>query len=137
MTNLRLLRSRMRDRDLHYVSIFQYEPNSFLRLPFPDASVDIVLLNGVLEWMGAAVINVSPARIQLEALKEIRRVLKPEGVIYIGIENRYSESTCGAKEYTGASFCRFTARIITNFYKNCHGPRTSHIFTQCRDIENF
>lgn len=115
MTNLRLLRSRMRDRDLHNVSIFQYEPNSFLRLPFPDASVDIVLLNGVLEWMGAAEINVSPARIQLEALKEIRRVLKPEGVIYIGIENRYSESTLRGQRIHGElPFVGLLPRIISN-----------------------
>jgi len=90
MTNLRLLQARMRDRGVKNVAVFQHEANDFMRLPFPDASIDVAVLNGVLEWMGVAEIDAPPSRIQLEALKEIRRVLKLGGALYIGIENRYS-----------------------------------------------
>ena len=90
MINLRLLRTRLRDRKIKNVSLFQYEPNTMLRLPFKDSSIDVVLLNGVLEWMGAAEIDAAPQKIQLKALMEIKRVLKSGGALYIGIENRCS-----------------------------------------------
>lgn len=116
MRNLRLLRTRIRDRDIHNVETFQYEPNAFLKLPFSDASIDVALLNGVLEWMGAADIDASPDRVQLEALKEIRRVLKPQGVLYIGIENRYSVSTLRGQRIHGElPFVGLLPRFISNF----------------------
>jgi len=116
MTNLRLLRARMKDRAIKNVKMFQYEPNDFLQLPFPDSSIDIALLNGVLEWMGAVDIDASPARIQKEALKEIFRVLKPGGSLYIGIENRYSISTLGGQRIHGElPFVGLLPRIISNF----------------------
>jgi SAM-dependent methyltransferase len=58
-------------------------------LPFESARFDVVLLNGVLEYMGVNAEGADPERLQLEALKEIRRVLRPGGVVYLGIENRY------------------------------------------------
>jgi SAM-dependent methyltransferase len=116
MTNLRLLQTRMRDRAINNVTTFQYEPNDFLRLPFPNTSVDIVILNGVLEWMGAADIDATPDRVQVEALKEIRRVLKPGGVLYIGIENRYSISTLlGQKIHGELPFVGLLPRRLSNF----------------------
>ncbi len=58
-------------------------------LPFPEAYFDGVLLNGVLEW---AAVNRpgDPRSAQLQLLKEVSRVLKPEGQVYIAIENRIS-----------------------------------------------
>lgn len=58
-------------------------------LPFPDASLDAVMLNGVLEWVAASFPDIdNPREAQLQVLREINRVLKPEGQVYIGIENR-------------------------------------------------
>lgn len=93
MQNLRLLNSRLRDEEVNNISTFLYDPNEFLKLPFDDNSIDIAYLNGVLEWIGNVEHEASPDRLQLEALKEIKRVLKPGGCLYIGIENRYSVST--------------------------------------------
>ncbi len=78
-------------------------------LPFADNSFDCVMLSGVLEWVasddslwrgvpsklgklwrmlslgfGAS----SPRRVQLDFLREIRRVLKPDGQLFVAIENR-------------------------------------------------
>lgn len=58
------------------------------RLPFKDASFDLVVLNGVLEWLGLFDEHKDPRDVQLERLREIRRVLKPDGAVYVGIENR-------------------------------------------------
>jgi ubiquinone/menaquinone biosynthesis C-methylase UbiE len=115
MNNLRLLNVRMRDNSVNNVTAFQYEPNAFLRLPFGDASIDVAVLNGVLEWIGAAEIDASPGCIQMAALKEIRRVLKAEGALYIGIENRYSTSTlCGHRIHGELPFVGLLPRRMSN-----------------------
>jgi ubiquinone/menaquinone biosynthesis C-methylase UbiE len=61
-----------------------------IELPIPDSSVDIVAFNGVLEWLGGIDKTRSPRELQLLALRDAWRVLKPGGYLYIGIENRYS-----------------------------------------------
>ncbi len=95
---------------------FQYEPNSFLRLPFPDSSIDVAVLNGVLEWMGAVDIDASPGRVQLKALKEIRRILKPGSALYIGIENRYSTAALrGQRMHGELPFVGLFPRLLSNF----------------------
>ena len=58
-------------------------------LPFCDGSFDLVILNGVLEWVGAYSDSKSPSQCQKDLLREISRVLRPGGSLYIGIENRF------------------------------------------------
>jgi SAM-dependent methyltransferase len=59
---------------------------SALALPLRPSSIDVAVLSGVLEWVGKG--SRDPARAQLEVLRAIRRVLRPDGVLVIGIENR-------------------------------------------------
>ncbi len=75
------------------------------KLPFPDNMFDLVVLNGVFEWLGVIQDVVlekhwegkfeekrgkepDPRSMQRAALRELYRVLKPEGAICITIENR-------------------------------------------------
>ena len=60
-----------------------------LNLPFQEGSIDAVMLNGVLEWLGQTYCSDQPTLIQLKTLKKIRQLLKPGGRLFIGIENRY------------------------------------------------
>jgi SAM-dependent methyltransferase len=57
-------------------------------LPFPSAQFDFVLLNGVLEYMGVNGRGADPELLQVEALREVLRILRPGGRVYVGIENR-------------------------------------------------
>jgi ubiquinone/menaquinone biosynthesis C-methylase UbiE len=78
-------------------------------LPFPDGFFDCIILSGVLEWIGEGDCSWmysgtraakatkmvrshfgqhNPRTIQLHALREIRRVLKKSGQLFIAIENR-------------------------------------------------
>ena len=62
--------------------------HSALDLPFPTAQFDLVLLNGVLEWVGKAAPEKNPEACQLQALREVCRILRKEGWLYLAIENR-------------------------------------------------
>lgn len=53
---------------------------SCLDLPFPDESLDVVVANHVYEH------TTEPARM----MSEIRRVLRPEGVVFLGLGNRFA-----------------------------------------------
>lgn len=68
---------------------FVHISNDTPHLPFAAGSFDAVLLNGVLEWVSTGKPGV-PTTNQINFLKETARVLKPEGQVYIGIENRIS-----------------------------------------------
>jgi SAM-dependent methyltransferase len=58
-------------------------------LPLRDAVADVVTLIGVLEWIPTDFPGRDPRESQLHALREVRRVLKPGGRLYLAIENRY------------------------------------------------
>lgn len=58
-------------------------------LPFADATFDAVMMSGVLEYVALACPG-RPEAVQQAFLRDIARVLRPDGQIYIGIENRLS-----------------------------------------------
>lgn len=51
-------------------------------LPFADHSFDLVVSNHVIEHVG-------PTPAQLDHLREIRRVLRPDGIGYLAVPNRW------------------------------------------------
>jgi len=91
---------------------------SVFRLPFPDNFFDVILLNGVLEWVGTFSSAVSPEKLQLTALKEMKRVIQPEGALYVAIENRYGlQYFAGYKEeHTGLRYISLLPRKLANKY---------------------
>ena len=98
-------------------------PLDFASLPFPDSYFDVVILNGVLEWVGGLNKKLKPMEVQKEGLKEIKRVLKPGGCLYIGIENRFSYSYfLGSFDHSGLPFTsilpRALSNILTQLFKN-------------------
>ena len=103
------------------------------RLPFRDNYFDCVILNGVLEWVGfddELVLekhwgmrrnNVkryknNPRKYQLDVLKEINRVLKPGGFIFLAIENRfgYPYFIGQPDDHMNIRFLPFLPRFIAN-----------------------
>ena len=73
------------------------EGNVFARasgfaLPIRDGTIDLATMNGVLEWAGLYA-DGEPRALQLAMLREMRRVLAPEGALAVAIENRYAMET--------------------------------------------
>jgi SAM-dependent methyltransferase len=58
------------------------------RLPYADASFDLVVLNLVFEWCGGAFAGTHEEAQRL-LLREMHRVLKPGGSLYLSTKNRY------------------------------------------------
>lgn len=66
-------------------------------LPFKDQSFDLVILNGVFEWIGFETDFKNVGRRQVEMLREIRRVLKTNGQAWVTTKNKYSLSMIVSK----------------------------------------
>lgn len=57
-------------------------------LPFSKNKFDLIVLNGVLEWLPFNKIDMNPRKAQIYYLKLLKPFLKRGGYVYIGIENR-------------------------------------------------
>lgn len=89
--------------------------SSLLKVPLPDNSVDLVVLNGVLEWVGLSMPHLDPRKVQLLLLREVRRILKPSGKVYIGIENRLGlQYFLGARDHSGLPFTSLVPRKVAD-----------------------
>ncbi|MBN2119688.1 MAG: methyltransferase domain-containing protein [Candidatus Omnitrophica bacterium] len=68
-------------------------------LPYKDNMFDIVILNGVFEWLGFEASFPDVKNIQRKLLDEVYRVLKDKGVFYITTRNKYSFELNISKNY--------------------------------------
>ncbi len=85
------------------------------QLPLRNGTCDLVTMNGVLEC-AALYARGEPRILQRAMLLEARRVLKPDGVIAVAIENRYAlEELAGmADTHTGLRFVTTLPRVVAN-----------------------
>lgn len=58
-------------------------------IPFSENSFNLIVLNGVVEWLPFSRKEENPRKAQLYYLQLLRSLLKQDGYIYIGIENRH------------------------------------------------
>lgn len=90
---------------------------NLLDLPFPENSFDLVVMNGVLEWVGLSEQSKNPRDLQLLALRNIHRVLKNTGTLYIGIENRIGYSYfLGRVDHSYLKYSSLLPRRLANLY---------------------
>ncbi len=89
-----------------------------LKLPFEDNFFDLVVVYGVLEWMGLSGDKERPEFYQRAMLKEIYRVLKKGGCLYLAIENRWGiVYLLGARDpHTGLRFITLLPRFLADIY---------------------
>lgn len=120
-------------------------------LPFCENSLDAVFLSGVLEWIpdddglwearskiskGWRMLTsqfgvTNPRRQQLSFLREVRRVLKPEGQLFIAIENRLNyEYFAGRPDHhSGLKFGALMPRLLANLYSILINKRPYRTYT--------
>jgi SAM-dependent methyltransferase len=99
-------------------------------LPYEDASFDAVVMSGVLEYM-ALTIPGEPTSVQQAFLRDVARVLKPHGQVYIGIENRMSARYFRGKpeEHTRMRFAALLPRPLSNALHKRKFGREFRVYT--------
>ena len=125
----------IRARQMGYENIYPIA-STLNKLPFKDGYFDLVILNGVLEWVAfrqnlilekqwntkskaIRKYEQGPKQMQIDVLKELQRVTKPEGCLFMAIENRigYQYLTGCPDDHVNIKFVtslpRFLADIIT------------------------
>lgn len=95
---------------------------NLLELPLGNSMFDFILMNGVLEWVGEWLKSKNARDVQLMALEKTRDLLKPDGVLYLAIENRYAlELLFRRKDHNKLYFTSFMPRkmadIVTSVLK--------------------
>lgn len=124
---------RMRQEGLTNVQLIQA---SALHLPLAVESLDLIVVNGVLEWLGEWDLEDSPRTVQLRFLQKLHHLLKPGGSLVIGIENRIGYNLfCGANDHTGLPFTSLMPRSLATL--TLHLVRKSHRRTQLNEKRQY
>jgi ubiquinone/menaquinone biosynthesis C-methylase UbiE len=85
-------------------------------LPLADNSFDLVVVNGVLEWVGEWDLTVDPRTVQINFLKKISRLLKDDGILLVGIENRIGWSfILGEQDHSGMPYTTLVPRALASW----------------------
>ena len=89
-----------------------------LKLPFADDYFDLIVVYGVLEWMGLADEQEKPEFSQSKSLREIHRVLKKDGLLFLSIENRWAiTNIMGFRDpHTNLRFVTLLPRVLADVY---------------------
>jgi SAM-dependent methyltransferase len=107
-----------------------------LELPFPDDYFDLVVCNGVLEWVGTMNTARPPREVQLSFLREVKRILSDKGCLYIGIENRFAYGfVLGGRDHSGLRYTSLVPRSVANFLVKRYG-RSGGIYRDTSTKEN-
>ncbi len=83
---IEFMRHRFAQEGLANIRVVQ---SSLWTLPFAPESFDLIAMNGVLEWVPQGQTG-DPRELQLRALRNMQRLLRPGGSFYLGIENRFT-----------------------------------------------
>lgn len=96
---IQFMQQRFAQEKLSNIKILR---SSVWSLPFASESFDLAAMNGVLEWVAEGRAG-DPGDLQESALRNVFRLLRPGGYLYLGIENRlavghflgYPDPHCG------------------------------------------
>src|SRR3989344_9047582 len=101
-------------------------------LPFAAESFDIIVMNGVLEWVGKTKHFSRPREAQIACLKICRQLLKAQGYLYIGIENRWAASYLRGRDHSGLRFTSYMPRWLADWYSRLRGKGSYATYTYSR-----
>lgn len=90
---------------------------SVFGLPFAEESLDLVLLNGILEWVGEWDYSAPPRAVQERVLRRVHELLRPGGNLVVGIENRFSYSYLySGRDHSGYQMTSYMPRAMATAY---------------------
>ncbi len=104
------IRARQEGLDnVHLALASVFEP------PFPVGSFDLIVLVGIVEWLGEWHREGGPRDVQVMVLRKLRQLLAPGGRVVVGIENRYGYNMfLGALDHNGLRFTSLMPRPLAD-----------------------
>ena len=85
-------------------------------IPFAPEQFDVIVVNGVLEWAAMADLRGNPTDVQIRFLERLRRLLKPDGMIYLAIENRIGWNELrGVADHSGLPYTSLMPRFLARW----------------------
>lgn len=88
-----------------------------LDFPLPSNYYDLIVMNGVLEWIGRSNRHADPKDLQQEVLHNAFGGLRKNGYLYIGIENRFGFNYfLGGLDHSGLPFTSILPRRLASMY---------------------
>ena len=99
------MKHRFKQEKINNVTVIRADSKS---LPFENNFFDHIIMNGVLEWIPYSYKNLNPRKSQILVLKKLHKLLKPNGSISIGIENRATYAY-----FLGAPDCHLGIKYVT------------------------
>jgi len=113
-------RGHMRAHQAHHLLA------SAVRLPLRERSLDLIILNGVLEYTARGQ-GGPPRETHLKVLRYIRSLLVPGGVFYLGIENRYYlKFILGARDHYEMRWANILPRKLSTLISRLLGQEVRH-----------
>jgi SAM-dependent methyltransferase len=112
---VRVTRERARLAGHHRLTVVRIDAFNAPALPFATASFDLVVINGVLEYAGLARAD-RPERVQARILAEAFRILRPDGMIYWAVENRFSVTYLYGPGHDGLWWSSLLPRRVAQLY---------------------
>jgi SAM-dependent methyltransferase len=86
------------------------------RVPLAPHQFDLIVANGVLEWVALHDLTAPPAAVQLTFLRRLLDLLAPGGRIYLGIENRLGWAELrGALDHSGLPYTSLLPRFLARW----------------------
>lgn len=101
----------------------------FLDVPFENKSFDLIVMNGLVEWVGVTDKFDNPRDAQVACIKRAKELLKDGGYLYIGIENRLAISYLRGPDHLGLYFTSYMPRFIANWYTKFRQGRKYDTYT--------
>lgn len=113
-------------------------------LPFAPGSLDVIAVNGVLEWAGLVDPQAqggarrSPRVLQEMFLRRLATLLRPGGWIYVGIENRFGRMFWrGAPDHQGLRYTSLMPKPLARAYTRLRAVTSPRTYVQERDYRTW
>jgi len=86
------------------------------QMPFPSESFDLVAMSGVLAYL-PLILDGNPREAQLDFLREVSRIIRPGGALYVGSQNRFGwPYVLGARDHLNLKWTSVIPRTVANWY---------------------
>lgn len=121
--------AQLHAQELGFDNTFAMAGFAWNELPIPRRSLDLVILNGILEWIPENHTG-DAAAIQWAFLAAMQKLLKPGGYLMLAIENRFAlRYIAGYKDHPGIKYTSLMPRWFANRYMHRRLGRSYRNFT--------